>query len=270
MKYSVLILFITALTISSCNSYERLLKSDDLAAKEAKAMEFYNKKEYQKAIPFFEEIIGFYKGNKKAEELYYYYSMCFYGAEEYLMAAYNLKNFVNAYPSSPHAEECLYLNAMCYYQMSPRFNQDQTNTTKAINEFQLFINMYPGSKRVPECNDLIDKLRRKLEAKDYASAKLYFDMNNYKAANTAFSNLLVKYSDSPIADQISYMSLKSSYLYAINSIEQKKKERLAQTIALYNTFVSRFPESSYSKDAKGIFESAQKLINKTTNNEQNN
>jgi outer membrane protein assembly factor BamD len=66
------------------------------------------------------------------------------------------------------------------------------------------------------------------------------------------------------------MSLKSSYLYAINSIEQKKKERLAQTIALYNTFVSRFPESSYSKDAKGIFESAQKLINKTTNNEQNN
>lgn len=269
MKKLLFILIISS-TLASCSSYEKILRGDDLAAKEAKAMEYYNKKDYHKAIPFFEEILGFYKGNKKAEELYYYYSLCYYGAEEYLMAAYNLKNFVNSYPSSPHAEECLFLNAMCYYNMSPRYNQDQTNTTKAINEFQLFINMYPESKRVPECNDYIDKLRRKLEAKDYASAKLYFDMSNYKAANTAFSNLLVKYSDSPIADQISYMSLKSSYLYAINSIEQKKKERLAQTIALYNTFVSRFPESSYQKDARNIYESAQKLINKSNKNEQNN
>jgi outer membrane protein assembly factor BamD len=267
-KYLYLILF--ALLLGSCSSYERILRGDDLAAKEAKAMEFYNKKEYQKAIPFFEEVIGFYKGNKKAEDLYYYYSMCFYGAEEYLMAAYNLKNFVNSFESSPRAEECLFLNAMCYYHMSPRYNQDQTNTTKAMNEFQLFINMYPSSPRVLECNTMIDQLRRKLEAKDYASAKLYFDMSNYKAANTAFSNLLMKYSDSPISDQISFMSLKSSYLYAVNSIDQKKKERLAQTIELYNTFVSRFPEIAYHKDAKGIFENAQRLLNKTTKNEQNN
>ncbi len=270
MKQAAVLLIALALSLTSCNTYEKILRSDDLTAKEAKAMEFYNKKEYQKAIPFFEEIIGFYKGNKKAEDLYYYYSMCFYESGEYLIAAYNLKNFVNSYPNSPKAEECLFLNAMCYYNMSPRYNQDQTNTNKAINEFQLFINMYPESKRVQECNDLIDKLRRKLEAKDYASAKLYFDMNNYKAANTAFSTLLNKYSDSPIADKISYMSLKSSYLYALNSIEQKKKERLAQTLALYNTFVSRFPESTYLKDAKSIFDSAQKLMNKNTTHEQNN
>jgi outer membrane protein assembly factor BamD len=66
------------------------------------------------------------------------------------------------------------------------------------------------------------------------------------------------------------MSLKSSYLYALNSIEQKKKERLAQTISLYNNFVSRFPESSYQKDAKNIYDNAQKLINKSNKNEQNN
>ncbi len=60
-------------------------------------------------------------------------------------------------------------------------------------------------------------------------------MSNYKAANTAFSNLLMKYSDSPISDQISFMSLKSSYLYAVNSID-KKKERLFHLTLFSITF----------------------------------
>ena len=48
---------------------------------------------------------------------------------------------------------------------------DQTNTYDALKELQLFINTYPNSSRIPECNDLIDKLRTKLEYKDYQDSQ---------------------------------------------------------------------------------------------------
>ena len=63
-------------------------------------------------------------------------------------------------------------------------------------------------------------------------------MDNYKAAATSFNDLLKKYPDSPIADEILYMALLSNYKYALNSIDEKKKERLAKTNDVYVTFAA--------------------------------
>ena len=99
--------------------------------------------------------------------------------------------------------------------MSPGTSLDQTNTSKAINELQLFINTFPNSTRVTDSNLLIDECRRKLEKKDYTAAKLYYDMDNYKAAATSFNDLLKKYPDSPIADEILYLSLYSLLSFSL-------------------------------------------------------
>ena len=254
-----LLLFFISSLIFSCSSYEKLLKSDYLALKEQKAKEYYENKDYYKAIPLLEELISFNKGNKKAEELYYIYSYCFWGNGEYLIAAYNFKNFATTYPSSEFAEEALFMNAKCYIEMSPGTSLDQTNTSKAINELQLFINTFPNSTRVTDSNLLIDECRRKLEKKDYTAAKLYYDMDNYKAAATSFNDLLKKYPDSPIADEILYMALLSNYKYAINSIDEKKKERLAKTNDVYVTFAERYPKSKFIKDANKIEDDIQKI-----------
>ena len=48
------------------------------------------------------------------------------------------------------------LDVTDYYLDSPDFTLDQDNTYKAIESLQLFINMYPKSERVSECNQLID------------------------------------------------------------------------------------------------------------------
>jgi outer membrane protein assembly factor BamD len=256
------IFLLIGLTFSACSSYEKVLKSDDINLKEKKAMDYYAAKDYYKALPLFEELISTYKGTEKAEAFYYYYSYCHYYIDELLLAAYNFKNFSQTYPGSKYAEESLFMNAKCYVEMSPRESLDQDNSTKAINELQLFINTYPQSTRVAEANGMIDAMRRKLEKKDYQAAKLYYDMDDYKAAAVAFTNLLKKYPDTPMADEISYMALKSSYLYAVNSIDAKKPERLEQTMAAYDNFNSRFPQSKFASDAKEIDTDAVRLLDK--------
>jgi outer membrane protein assembly factor BamD len=79
---------------------------------------------------------------------------------------------------------------VCFYKDSPSPKLDQEVTKKAIDSFQLFINMYPFSSKVEEANVLIDELNEKIVYKSYLSAKLYYDMQYYKASVIAIDNSL--------------------------------------------------------------------------------
>ena len=260
-KFKIIAILLVAAVISSCH-YNKMLKSNDLEAKQAYAIKLYNKKKYYKALPLFEELITMFRGTKKSEMTYFYYAYTNYYLEDYETAAYDFGNFANSFPTSQYAEECAFMHAYCYYLDSPDYALDQTNTTKALNELQLFIDGYPESKRIEECNKLIDKLRYKLETKDYENAKLYYHMQEYKASYTAFRNLLKDYPASVYTEESLFMAFKSAYLLAENSIEAKKSERYSNAMNSYSEFNSAYPESKYKKEADGIAENCKKRLEK--------
>jgi len=266
-RYLLLVFFSALIFFTSCSTYHEVLKSNDLPLKYAKAKEYYNKKDYYKAIPLFEELMAIYKGTKDLEDIYYYYAFCQYGMEEYLIAAYHFKNIATTYPNGVHAQECLFMNAKCYVNMSPKYELDQEYTNKAINELQLFVNTYPSSPLVSEANETIDLMRNKLQQKAFADAKLYYDMESYKAAAVTFANLIRNYPDTPDFDRASFMILKSNYLYSQNSIESKQAERYLITVNTYNQYKDKLLQSKYAKESQNIFESSNKILNKLKTNE---
>ena len=255
--------------LCSCSKYQQLLKSTDLDHKYEMAKQYYNEEEYYKAFPLFEELLTLYKGTSKGEEVYYYYAYCNYYLDDYILAGYYFKNFAKTYPISKHAEECQYMNAYCYYQTSPTSSLDQTNTYKAIDELQLFINLYPQSNRIAECNELIDELRHKLETKTYKNSKLYYKLGVYKAAIVAFNTMLKEFSDTKYKEDIVFLILKSNYLLASNSVESKKEERLQLTVDAYNTFIEAYPNSEYAKEAESIYGNSLKQLKNLAPDTQN-
>lgn len=246
--------------LCSCSKYQQLLKSTDLDHKYEMAIQYYNEEEYYKAFPLFEELLTLYKGTSKGEEVYYYYAYCNYYLDDYILAGYYFKNFAKTYPNSKHAEECQYMNAYCYYQTSPPSSLDQTNTYKAIDELQLFINLYSQSDRIAECNELIDELRDKLETKTYKNSKLYYKLGIYKAAIVAFNTTLKEFPDTKYKEDIVFLILKSNYLFASNSVESKKGERLKLAVDAYNTFIEAYPNSEYTKEAESIYKNSLKQL----------
>jgi len=241
-----------------------MLKSTNLDAKQEYAIKLYNKGKYYKALPLFEELITLLRGTKKAELTYYYYAYTNYKLEDYETAAYDFDNFTKSFPTSEFAEECGYMNAYCYYLSSPDYTLDQSSTLKALNELQLFIDEHPYSARVEECNKLIDKLRYKLETKEHEIASLYYHMEEYKAAVTAYKNLLKEYPSTMYREECMFMSLKSEYLFAENSIESKKQERYNSALGDYGELLAAYPESKYKKEADGIAEDCRKRLEKFT------
>jgi outer membrane protein assembly factor BamD len=236
----------------SCGKHQKLIKSTDNEAKYAAAIDYYEEKDYYRALQLFQQLINFYQGTEKAEKMQFYYAYCYYHQKDYVLASYYFKRFVTNYPRSTYAEEAMFMNAYCYYQDSPASSLDQTNTYTAIKELQLFINMYSNSKRVEEANDLIDQLRAKLQRKDLDIASLYLKMRQYEAAIYSYNNVLKEYPDTDYKEEILFSVLKSNFNYAENSIPSKQAERYQATLDAYNELIFQYPETKYMKEAKNM------------------
>ena len=267
--YISISLFASIFFSAACNSYDKLLKSSDMDLKYKRAQEYYEKGDYYRAQPLFEELISVYKGTKSVEKIYYYYAYCEYGLQNFLLASYHFKNFFQTYQNSKWAEECHFQHAYCFYLLSPVYSLDQDNTSKAIDAFQIFINMNPESERISEANKLMDVLRGKLEMKAFESATLYYNIRSYQAATISFKNLLTEFPDTDDAEEAHFMIFKSYYKLASGSISSKQKERYTLAISSYHRFVDRYPNSTFLKEAESLYDNTVQILNKLNNDESN-
>ena len=116
--------------------------------------------------------------------------------------------------------------------------------------------MYPNSSLRDTCNELVDNLRFKLETKSYLKAKNYYKLRQYDAAIVSLNNTLTEYPDTDYREEVSFYILQSTYYLAVKSIEEKKLQRLNNTIEAYYNFIDNFAESKYAKEAEQLFANA--------------
>ncbi|MBL7828960.1 MAG: outer membrane protein assembly factor BamD [Saprospiraceae bacterium] len=258
IKTGWLFLFVALFLAASCKSnYEKIRTSGDAELILTKAFDYYEKKNYQRALSLFDLVLNTLRGDARAEKAYYQYAYCHYNTKQYLLAAFYFKNFSNTFTNSQFREETAFMSAYSNYLLSPTFRLDQGNTKTAIEEFQLFVNLFPSSKRVEECNKLIDGLRRKLEEKAFAEGQLYYDLRQYQSAVISFDNLLRDYPESPDVERVRYLIAKSSYLLSENSVIEKKVERFTECVKRCEDFLGKYPKGSYSKEIKQLKKDAE-------------
>jgi len=259
-------LLVFVLLFSGCKSkFEKLRLSNDNELKLTKAFEFYENGDYLKAQYLLEDLIGHVRLTDKAEKVYFYYAYTHYHLKNYSFASYYFKQFSTTYPNGTYAEEALYMSADSYYKQSPNFRLTQEDTESAIEGLQIFINSYPHSDKVADCNERIDLLRSKLELKAFDSAKGYFKRKRYKSAAYTFNALLINYPDTKEGEYIRYMIIKSTLKYAQQSILAKQVERYETTGAACVNFKKNYAESQYINEVENIYNTANNKIKKIRN-----
>ena len=263
---SVTAFFFLVLT-SSCNKYNKVFKSKDYNYKLKMADEYFGKKRYKIAQELYEELFPVFKGTLNYEDLYYKDAYCFYGMKMYREAENLFKGFLEVFPNSVRAEEVDYLHAYSFYKQSPKVELEQVNTSKAMGMMQTFINTHPGSPKIKEASEIIDKCRAKLELKEYRAAELYYNLTQYRAAAIAFTAIANNYPESLKGDEYKLKTVKSYYRFAKLSIPEKQIERYEKVISEYDDFVDRYPDSKLLKEAESFRNLSQNNI-KDLKNEQ--
>ncbi|HTQ66358.1 MAG TPA: outer membrane protein assembly factor BamD [Puia sp.] len=260
ISFLVMVLFASCSLIpkswrSNGESFSKIQKSTDYDYKLRMADKYYIAKDYNHAEQLYDDLFRIMKGTDHFEDIYYKYAYCAYYLKDYLNAENLFKGFVEAFPNSPKAEEMDYMRAYCFYKQSPKVELDQTNTTKAIGFMQQFIATHPGSERIKDATEIIDKCRAKLEQKDFENAKLYYNLKAtnpayLKAASLTFNILMNTYPDSEKSDEYKLYIVKADYEYAALSLPGKKEARFQQVVTDCNDFMDRFPESKLKKQVQ--------------------
>jgi len=252
-------IFLLIVIVSSCK-YEKLLKSRDYRLKYNKALEYYAEEDYMRAEGLFEQLKPILKGTEQADTVFFYGAYCSYNQKEYLLAAHYFNEFKGFFANSPYAEEAEYMSAYCMYLQTPRSSLDQSYTYQAISALSIYMSRYPNSDRADECIRIIGELRDKLVDKSYQNAKLYFELGDYTAAIIALTTSLDDFPETKYREEIMYLVLRSKYLLAEGSIQNKKVERYQSTVDEYYSFLDEFPESEYMKDAVEMFDNSNAIL----------
>ena len=246
-KFFVLIALVVF--FSSCNEYQKAMKSEDVSVKFDVASKLYEAGKYSKAIRLFEQIAPAYKGKPSAEKMFYMYSQSLYKTKQYYLAGYQFESFAASYPKSEKIEECAFLGAKCFSKLSPVYSLDQVDTYKAIDKLQSYIDEYPESPNLAEANLLVKDLREKLEKKAFEVAKQYNTISDHKSAIVALDNFVINYPGTPFKEKALYYKLDSAYNLAINSVPSKMQERLENAKVAYTNLTKFKADSEYKSTA---------------------
>ncbi|MCG9792601.1 outer membrane protein assembly factor BamD [Flavobacterium algicola] len=260
----VISLLVLVVFFSSCNEYQKALKNEDIAVKYELGTQLYEAGKYSKAIRLFEQVATTYRGKPQAEKLFYMFSQSYFKTNQFYLAGYQFESFTSSYPKSEKIEEAAFLGAKSYSKLSPTFSLDQTDTFKAIEKMQNFIDSYPNSSYLAEANVIVKDLAEKIEKKVYENAKGYNTISDYKSALVALDNFVNDYPGTPYKEDALYYRLDSAYKLGINSVPDKMEERLKVAKKAYSNLVKFKEDTKYKEKADEMLARVEKDLEKFT------
>lgn len=253
------LIFVLALGITSCGEYNKVLKGNSTEDKFNLAKEFYlesietgKRGKMLKALRLFEQIQPGMRGKPQNEIVSYYIANGTYEIGDYLTSGYKFERFIKSFPDTEKKEEAAYKSADSYYKASPVYSLDQTETLKAIDKLQIYLNAYPEGNYFEEANNHLAELRDKLEKKQYEIAKNYNHREFWQPAAHALNNFIDANPGSKYNEAAYYYKFESQFIYAQKSFKSLMRERLEEAQKYYADYIERYPEGEFLNQANEL------------------
>ena len=249
--------------LASCGEYNKVLKSRDVDYKFDYAKRAYDQRKYLQASTILTDIVTPLRGGPKGEEALFLLAMSHYENKDYLNSATYFKTYYNRYPKGKYAELARFYSGYGYYLDSPDAQLDQSNTVKAIEELQGFLDFFPKSDKVTIAQNAIFEMQDKLTLKELQNAQLYYNMgnylgNNYESAIVVAQNAVKEYPYSKYKEEFELLILKSKFQEAKQSVAEKQGARYQEVVDEYYSFINNYPDSKHKREVETIFNIASK------------
>lgn len=265
MKIKPLYFLLVLVLFSSCNEYNKILKSSDRELKYTYAKKYFDEGKYSRSISLLEELVPYLKGTARAEESLYLLGQSYYNSKDYLSATQMFTTYYNTYPNGEYAEPALFYSAYGMYLDSPDPRLDQTKTYTAIAEFQKYMERYPQTERSQQAKNYLFELQEKLAYKELLASRLYLNLgnymgNNYESAVIVAREAMKSYPYSKYMEEYQMTILRARYEYAQRSTLQTQPERYRMVVDEYFNYKNTFPSGKYLAEADKYYKEAQSKI----------
>ncbi|HED30361.1 MAG TPA: outer membrane protein assembly factor BamD [Prosthecochloris aestuarii] len=215
--------------------------SGDLSERYTYARQQAERENYDRAIVELEALMFAARATTLEDEVLYTLADSYYRSEQYILAIDIYRRLLEQTPGSPYARDAQFMLAKSHKELSPVYARDQEHTRKAIREFSLYLDLYPLPKapdeirediemfkglielnpdnddyrrkldaasseyeradKVQESIRSITELREKLAHSEFSIAEQYITLDEYRAAEVFFDNILRTYPDTSYFEQ---------------------------------------------------------------------
>ncbi|GHT62947.1 outer membrane protein assembly factor BamD [Bacteroidia bacterium] len=258
------------MVLVSCGEYNKVLKLTDIDQKFEYAKKYFDEGKFSRSATLLEEVVQMRRASARGEEALYLLAQSYYGMKDYLTASEYFSTYYKTYSKGEYAELARYYSAYGLFLESPDPRLDQTQTLKAMEQFQDFIELYPQSERKEEAQKVLFQLQEKLSLKELLSVQLYYHLGNYliyafpggnylSCVITA-QNAMRSYPYTKYREDFMYYAFKSKYEMAMQSVDEKKDFRYRDVVDEYYSYVNEYPEGKYVKEIKKLYEGVEKEL----------
>jgi len=270
MKSKVVGIFLLSILLVSCGEYNKVLKLTDIDKKFEYAKKYFDAGQFSRAATLLEEVVQMRKGSAKGEEALYLLAQSYYGMKDYLTASEYFSTYFKTYSKGEYAELALFYSAYSLFLESPDPRLDQTNTYKAMEKFQDFIERFPQSERKEEAQNALFQLQEKLALKELLTVRLYYNLGdfllvpfpggNYLSAVITAQNAMRAYPYTKYREDFMYFIFKSKYEMAIRSVNEKREFRFRDVVDEYYAYVNEFPDGRFIKEITRLYQSVERQL----------
>ena len=142
---AMIVLTFSSLFLSSCSSSKIATNSGgDTAERYAAALADYNKKDYDDAALTLEALMFSVRGSALEDDVLFYLAQSYFNTNQYLLSAEMYSRLLQLNAGSPYTPTAQFQLAKSHEKLSSHYEFDHEHTKKAIQQYALYIEQYPG------------------------------------------------------------------------------------------------------------------------------
>ncbi|MBT7272434.1 MAG: outer membrane protein assembly factor BamD [Nitrospina sp.] len=164
----------------------------------------------------------------------------YYSYEEYEEAKVKFQKFIQLYPRHKNIDRAYFFKAMSDFKRVDLAKRDQTSTKEARKGFQDLIDQFPKSQYVEQAKQKKDVCDFQLAKHVLEVGKFYFRTGAYLSAISRFKSLMTDHPKQKFFDEAAFLLAESHY----------HEQSLKKAFLLYKNFLSDYPRSPFSLEAK--------------------
>ncbi|MFC1898659.1 outer membrane protein assembly factor BamD [Candidatus Cloacimonadota bacterium] len=185
---NILIVVIIAIVLGACSS-NKIKDQMPVAKKMEIADDFFGRKKYHKAIPYYTDV-AFERNSTYTSEAQLKLADCYFLQNKFTEARFEYEELIRLFHDSKEINRAYFQVGVCFFEdsLNPHYTQEETR--EAINAFETFLQKFPFDERKQEAIEYIQKCHEKLIQKKYYNGYAYYKMHDYPAAFMYFDEII--------------------------------------------------------------------------------
>ena len=222
----VLILSGLVLTLSGCQFSWPWVKKIDLTRATPdglyqQGVAYYQDGSYKKSVEVFQRLKEEYPLSKFAIMAELGIADSHFSDKEWPEAELAYTDFLNLHPTNENLPYVLYQLGLCHFNQITTIDRDQSETVKALREFERLNVRFPNSKFAFLAEKMIRECKKILGEQEFYVGEFYFNIKQYRAALRRFEKVAREYPNVGLDYKVSYFLIETKRRLAEDGADTK-------------------------------------------------